>query len=162
MGLLQTLERLLNKSPQEEQVVELKEIFCKPRGKKPVEQFRSAAVGCQYSNLDGSSRQDALKKLKTGERVRLIWNAADSGGRDRVYLLRGGRGQELSMPDCFGRLDDRVAARGVRWLTRDNIVTAAKVVKITGGTRRQPRLGCVLELSTYPGPEKKNKTARGK
>jgi len=56
----------------------------------------------------------------------------------------------------------RVAARVVRWLTRDNIVTAAKVVKITGGTRRQPRLGCVLELSTYPGPEKKNKTARGK
>jgi hypothetical protein len=162
MGLLQTLERLLNKSQQEEQVVELKEIFCKTRGKKPVEQFRTAAVGCQYSNLDGSSRQDALKKLKSGERVRLIWNAGASGGRDRVYLLRGGRGQELSMPDCFGRLDDKVAARVIRWLTRDNIVTAAQVVKITGGTRRQPRLGCVLELTTYPGPRKKNSTATRK
>ena len=160
MGLLHTLERLLNKSPEKEQVVELKEIFCQPKGRKPVEQFRTAAVGCQYSNLDGSSRQDALQKLKTGEKVRLIWNSGSSGGKDRIYLLRGGRGQELSMPNCFGRLDDKIAAKVIRWLTRDNIVTAARVVKITGGVRRQPRLGCVLELTTYPGPKEKNRAAR--
>ncbi|MBW1890385.1 MAG: hypothetical protein JRI93_07660, partial [Deltaproteobacteria bacterium] len=42
-----------------------------------------------------------------------------------------------------------------RWLTKDNIVTAARVVRIVGGTRKRPKLGCVLELSTYPSPEKK-------
>ncbi|GEM_PF-977751 len=163
MGLLQTMERLLNlnKSSQEEEVVKLKEIFCKPKGQNPIEQFRTPAVGCQYSNPDGSSRQDALQKLKVGEKVRLIWHAGDSGRRNRVYLVRRGSGtQELSMPDCFGRLDDRVAERVIRWLNRDNIVTAARVVKITGGTRKQPRLGCVLELTTYPGPEEKKAGSR--
>ena len=163
MGLLRTLERMLNKSPEQEQVVELKEIFCKPKGRKPIEQFRTPAVGCRYSNPDGSSRQDALKKLKVGEKVRLIWHAGDSGRRNRVYLVRrGSGGQELSMPDCFGRLEDKVADKVIRWLNRDNIVTAAKAVKITGGTRKQPRLGCVLELTTYPGPQEKKRPARKK
>ena len=155
MGLLHILERLLHKSKEDEKLVALKEIFCKPKGKELIKQFKTAAVGCQYSNVDGSSRQDALKKLKAGQRVRLIWNAEDAGSRDTVYLVKSGRGQELSMPDCFGRLNDKIAASVVRWLTRDNIVTAAKVVKITGGTRKQPRLGCVLELASYPGPEEK-------
>ncbi len=163
MGLLQTMERLLNldRSSREEQVVELKEIFCKPKGRNPIEQFRTPAVGCRYSNPDGSSRQDALKKLKAGEKVRLIWHTGDSGRRNRIYLVRRGSGtQELSMPDCFGRLDDRVAEKVIRWLNGDNIVTEAKVVKITGGTRKQPRLGCLLELTTYPGPEEKKASGR--
>jgi len=163
MGLLRTLERLVNISPKEEQLVELKEIFCKPKGREPIERFRTPAMGCQYSNPDGSSRQDALKKLKAGERVRLIWYAGDSGRRNRVYLVRrGSGGQELAMPDCFGRLDDKVAAKVIRWLNRDNIVTAATVARITGGTRKQPRLGCVLELAAYPGPEEKETAARKK
>ncbi len=158
MGLLEKLERLLNKSPKEETRVELKEIFCKPGRRKFIEKFNTSASGCQYSNPDGSSRQQALQKLKSGERVRLIWHAGLTGNKDIVYLVRGARTQELSMPDCFGCLNDKIAARVVRWLTRDNIMTAAKVVKITGGTRKQPRLGCVLELATYPGPpEKKTK-----
>ena len=163
MGLLQTLERMLIKRPEQEQMVELKEIFCKPKGRQPLEQFRTPAVGCQYSNPDGSSRQDALRKLKVGEKVRLIWHAIENGRRNRVYLVRrGSAGQELSMPDCFGRLDDKVAEKVIRWLNRDNIVTAARVVRITGGTRKQPRLGCVLELATYPGPEEKKTAARKK
>ena len=160
MGLLQTLERMLGKSPRGETRVELKEIFCKPGGRNFIEKINTAASGCQYSNPDGSSRQKALQKIKSGERVRLVWHDKSSGTRGVVYLLKGGKKtQELFMPDCFGCLNDKISARVVRWLTRDNIVTAAKVVKITGGTRKQPRLGCVLELTTYPGPlEKKAKT----
>lgn len=160
MALLHILERLLNRSQNEEKKVELKEIFCKSKGDGFLKQFRTAAVGCQYSNRDGSSRQDALKKLKVGERVRLIWNAEEASSKDTVYLLKSGRGQELFLPDCFGRLDDKITAKVVRWLTRDNIVTAAKVVRITGGTRKQPRLGCVLELSTYPGPREKSEPGK--
>jgi hypothetical protein len=112
-------------------------------------------VGVEYSNIDGSDRQEALKKIKAGERVRLIWSAGDSGDKDTVYLVRKGLSQELSMPDCFGRLNDKVAADVVRWLTRENRVTGARVVKLTGGTRKRPKLGCILELRTYPGPEEK-------
>ncbi len=157
MGLLDKLERLLHRSPQEETRVELKEIFCKPGRRQFIEKINTAASGCQYSNPDGSSRQKALEKLKVGERVRLIWHAGSSGSKHIVYLVRGAKSQELSMPDCFGCLNDKIAARVVRWLTRDNIVTAARVIKITGGTRKQPRLGCVLELTTYPGPVEKKK-----
>jgi len=161
MGLLEKLEQLLNKAPREEMRVELKEIFCKPGGRDFIEKFNTAASGCQYSNPDGSSRQEALRKLKIGERVRLVWHAGSAGGKNIVYLVRRGKGQELSMPDCFGCLNDKIAARVVRWLTRDNIVTAARVVRITGGTRKQPRMGCVLELTTYPGPvEKKGRSQR--
>ena len=85
----------------------------------------------------------------------MIWDAGESGTKTTVYLVRKGKSQELSMPDCFGRLNDKTAADVTRWLTQDNIVTAAHVVKITGGTRKQPKLGCVLELRTYPGPKKK-------
>jgi len=30
------------------------------------------------------------------------------------------------MPDCFGRLSDKIAAEVIRRLTQDNVVTAAK------------------------------------
>jgi hypothetical protein len=115
-------------------------------------------VGVEYSNIDGSDRQEALKKNKIGEKVRLIWDAGDSGNKDTVYLVRKGLGQELAMPDCFGRLNDKVAADVIHWLTKENVVTSAKVAKLSGGTRKRPRLGCVLELRTYPGPKKKEKS----
>jgi hypothetical protein len=141
----------------EEEHVDLKEIFCKRKDDGFVKRVRTAAVGCEYSNTDGSERQDSLSQLKAGEKVRLIWGTTGSGTKNTVYVVRKGKAKELAMPDCFGRLSDKVAAEVIRRLTQDNIVTAAKVVKITGGTRKNPRLGCVLELSMYPGPEKKKK-----
>jgi len=157
MGLLNALEQMLLRHKRGKEQVDLKEIFCKRSDDNFVEKFRTAAVGADYSNIDGSERQEALKKIKLGDRVRLIWDAGDSGGKDTVYLVRKGLSQELSMPDCFGRLNDKVAADVIRWLTKENVVTAASVVKITGGTRKRPKLGCVLELRTYPGPAKKNR-----
>jgi hypothetical protein len=155
MKLIERLELIFVPSQREkEERVELKEIVCKRKGEDFIKKLKTAAVGCEYSNPDGSDRQKALAKVKAGDRVRLIWDAA-AGGNNTVYLLRRGKGQELSMPECFGRLGDKVAAEVVRWLTRDNIVTSATVIRITGGTRKNPKLGCVLELRTYPGPQKK-------
>ena len=156
MGLLQRLEYLFVPSRRKrEQHVDLKEIFCKRKDDGYIKRIRTAATGCEYSNPDGSDRQEALKKVKAGSRVRLIWDA--SGAANTVYLVRRGTAQQLSMPDCFGRLNNKIASDVVRWLNHDNIVTAAKVVKITGGTSKNPKQGCVLELTTYPGPEKKKK-----
>ena len=59
------------------------------------------------------------------------------------------------MSDCFGRLNDRVAADVIRWLTQENVVTEAQVLKIQGGTPKRPKLGCVMELTAYPGPDPK-------
>jgi hypothetical protein len=53
------------------------------------------------------------------------------------------------MADCFGRLNDKVAADVIRWLTQERISTAVRVARIVGGTRKRPKLGCLLELSTY-------------
>jgi len=158
MGLLNILERLLIPAGRGQQKrIELKEIFCKRKDDGYIETFKTAAVGTELSNPDGSDRQAALEKLKVGQKLRLIWDAGESGSKNVVYLLltRSTYTQELAMPDCFGRLNDKVAADVIRWLNKDNIVTAASVVKIVGGTRKRPKLGCVLELRTYPGPEAK-------
>lgn len=156
MKLLRTLERLfLAQGPRDEIRVDLKEISGKRKGAEVIETFRSAAVGCELSNPDGSDRQKALAKLKIGHKVRLIWDAGSSGNKNVVYLVRGSTGQEISMADCFGRLNDKVGAAVIKWLVQGNIATSAKVVKLTGGTRKHPKLGCVLELSTYPAPRPK-------
>jgi hypothetical protein len=156
MGLLDTLERLLipAKRP-EKQVVNLKEIVCKPRKKDWVQTFNASAVGCELSNPDGSKRQEALNKLKVGESVRLLWDSGETGSKKTIYLVRGPKTQQLSISNCFGRLSDKVAGDVIRWLTRDGIATTAKVIKIVGGTAKRPKLGCVVELSTYKVAEKK-------
>ncbi|MBW2633556.1 MAG: hypothetical protein JRE14_05420 [Deltaproteobacteria bacterium] len=156
MGILHALERIYVPSKkQEETLVELKEIFCKRKDDDFIKRFNTAALGTEYKNPDSSSRQDALQIMKAGEKVRLIWDAATSDKKPVVYLVRKGGRKQISMPNCFGRLSNKVATDVCRWLTKDNIVTAARVVKIVGGTRKRPKLGCVLELSTYPAPEKK-------
>jgi len=155
MGLLNTLEHLLIPSKRMEKVtVGLKEIVCRPKDKNRLKSFRSSAMGCEYTNPDGSDRQEAIMKLKVGQKVRLLWDAGETGQKKTIYLARS-KAQNFSMSDCFGRLNDKTAADVIRWLTQDNITTAAKVVQIVGGTRKRPKVGCVLELSTYRMPEKK-------
>lgn len=158
MALIDKLEDMFGtkkKTPVEH--ADLKEIFCKRQDDGFLRRIRTAATGCEYSNPDGSQRQETLGKLKAGERVRLIWGGPGAGTKNTVYVVRKGKNKELSMPDCFGRLNDKLAAEVIRRLTQDNVVTAAKVIRITGGTRKSPRLGCVLELSMYPGPKKKKR-----
>ena len=155
MGILNTLERMFvpGKRP-EKRVVNLKEIVCKSRKKAWVQTFNTSAVGCEYSNPDGSERQEALARIKVGEKVRLLWDAGETGNKKTIYLVRGLRSQQLNISNCFGRLDHKIAADIIRWLTQENIATTAKVVKIVGGTRKRPKLGCVVELSTYRVAEK--------
>ena len=151
MKLLDILEGIL--TPSKKQIkVDLKEIYCKRKDDKFIKKIKAAAVGCELRNVDGSSRQAALQKLKVGDRVRLIWEQGGADKKDKINLLRGGRSQELDISACFGRLSDKLTVDVVRWLTRENIVTAARVVQITGGTRKRPKLGCILELTTYHGP----------
>jgi hypothetical protein len=156
MGLLNTLEQMFipSKRP-EKQIVNLKEIVCKPRKKDWVQTFNTAAVGCEHSNPDGSERQEALARLKVGEKVRLLWDGGETGSKKTIYLVRGPRAQQLSISNCFGRLNDKVAGDVIRWLTRDGIAATAKVIKIVGGTSKRPKLGCVIELSAYQATAKK-------
>jgi hypothetical protein len=156
MGLLQVLERILIRSKHKKQM-DLKEIYFKPKGLQALNTYRTTAVGTEYTNLDSSERQEALQKLKEGESVRLIWHPGGSEKKDTVYLVRGGHNQRLSMVDCFGRLNDKMAGNVIRWLTQDNILTTAKIIKIMGGSRKRPKLGCVLELTTYQGPDDADK-----
>jgi hypothetical protein len=157
MGLLDTLEQIFIKSKRpKKQVVNLKEIVCKSKKKDFVQTFNTSAVGCEYSNPDGSERQEALAKAKVGEKVRLLWDAGETGNKKTIYLVRGPGIQQLNIANCFGRLNDEVARDVIRWLTQESIATTAKVAKIVGGTRKRPKLGCVLELSTYKVVEKKS------
>ena len=157
MGLLNTLERIFipSKRP-EKKVVSLKEILCKSRKKNFIQAFNTSAVGCEYSNPDGSERQQALAKAKVGEKVRLLWDAGEKGNKKTIYLVRGPSIQQLNISNCFGRLNDKVASDVIRWLTQESIATAAKVAKIVGGTRKRPKLGCIIELSTFKVVQKKS------
>ena len=157
MSLLNLIESVIfkSKTASKEVHVGLKEIICKRQKKHFIEAFRANVVGTEYSNPDGSRRQDAMQKIKEGDKVRMVWAQGQSGSKDIVYLVKGGIGRELIMSNCFGRLDDKTAAQVIHWLDKENIVTAARVVKITGGTPKRPKLGCVLELETYHGPEEK-------
>ncbi len=146
--VMQSINRMI-KPPASPQQLDLKELFCNPKKGAFIETFRTAAVGVAYANLDGSDRQAVLQKMKAGQKVGLIWDAGNSKTRKIIYLVRSGRINRSSMSDCFGLLNEKVAAAVVRQVTRDNIMTAARVFQITGGTRKQPKLGCVLELSTY-------------
>ena len=156
MSILRALEGIFVPARKvEETRVELKEIFCGRGDDGYIKRFKTAALGTAYKNPDGSSRQDTLQKMKPGEKVRLIWDARNPEKKTMVYLVRKGRHRQLAMSDCFGRLGDKVADDVCRWLTRENVVTAARVVDIVGGTRKRSKLGCVLELRTYPAPVKK-------
>jgi hypothetical protein len=157
MGLLDTLEQMFIKSKRpKKQVVNLKEIVCKSKKKAFVQTFNTSAVGCEYSNPDGSERQEALAKARVGEKVRLLWDAGETGNKKTIYLVRGPGLQQLNISNCFGRLNDKVAGDVIRWLTQESIATTAKVAKIVGGTRKRPKLGCVIELTTYKVVEKKS------
>jgi hypothetical protein len=159
MRLLDLIESVLfrSKTVSKEVHIPLKEIICKRKKKDFIEKFRTTAVGTEYSNPDGSSRQDAMKKIKEKDKVRLVWSEGQSGSKDIVYLVKGGIGRELVMSNCFGRLDDKTAAQVIQWLNKENIVTTGRILKITGGTPKHPKLGCILELETYQGPKETNK-----
>jgi hypothetical protein len=159
MRLLDLIESVLfrSKTVSKEVHIPLKEIICKRKKKDVIEKFRTTAVGTEYSNPDGSHRQDAMKKIKEKDKIRLVWSEGQSGSKDIVYLVKGGIGRELVMSNCFGRLDDKTAAQVIQWLNKENIVTAGRIIKITGGTPKHPKLGCILELETYQGPKEKDK-----
>jgi hypothetical protein len=152
MGLREVLERIFIQ-PRHEKQVDLKEIYFKTKGLQALDTFRTTAVGTEYTNPDSSDRQQPLQKLKEGESVRLIWQPGGPEKKDTVYLVRGGHHQKLSMVNCFGRLNNKMAGNVVKWLTQENILTTAKIAKIVGGTRKKPKLGCVVELTTYQGPD---------
>lgn len=155
MGLIDILESILTPR-KEKKRVDLKEIYCRRKDDDFIRRFNTTVVGGDLRNVDGSDRQEAMNKLKVGQKVRMILESGEGGKKDKIHLLLGGRSQELDISQCFGRLSDKVTADVVRWLNRDNIVTTASVVKLTGGTRKRPKLGCVLQLTTYPGPKKKS------
>ena len=97
MGLLDKLEGIFVPARKPKHVqVDLKEIFCKRKDDDYIKRFRTAAVGTKYSNPDGSDRQAALKKIKKGAKVRLIWDAGETGNKTTVYLVRAGRARESS------------------------------------------------------------------
>ena len=156
MGLIDTLERLLIPSKRSKsERINLKEVMCKPKKRDLIETVRTPAVGCEYRNIDGSERQAALERLKEGERIRLLWDTGKDGTKKTIYLVRGRNTQAFSMTNCFGRLNDKAAEDVIRRLTQEQIATAAHVAKIVGGTRKKPKLGCFIELSTYRTSESK-------
>ena len=146
MGLIDALERIVFPGRRMTEQVVFKEIYCKPRSEGCLKRFRTAAVGTAYRNVDGSERQKTLAGLKGGERLRLVW---DVRKENRILVLKWGAGRNLDISQCIGRLNDKVAAEVLRGVTQETSVAAARVAKISGGTRKRPKLGCVIELSVY-------------
>jgi hypothetical protein len=147
MSIIDALERLLVPGRRSARQVDLKEIYCKRKDAGYLKRFRTAAVGTAYRNVDGSERQQALESLKAGQRLRLVW---DVRKENKILLLKGGGGAQLDISSCIGRLNDKVAAEVLRGVSQETQVPTARVAKITGGTRKRPKRGCVVEVSIYP------------
>ena len=146
--VVQSILRLL-KPPSITREMALKELACDPKKGTPTGSRRAAVRGTGYSNPDGSDRQQVLAGLKEGRRVRLVWDAGGKRNRQVVYVVRSGLGRQAAMQDCFGTLDPALAEEVVGGALKGEMMTGARIARITGGTARQPKRGSVLELTFY-------------
>ncbi len=138
------------KKPVSEEIklIPMKEIYGDPRDKDYVKKFKTKALGVTFKNIDGSSRQEAIKKLKVGPKVRLIWNKNNPKDSNAIMLFPSGKGN-VAMETCFGHLNASLAADVVHWADKKEMALYAEVEGVLSGTKELPTLGCLIEITTY-------------
>ncbi len=121
----------------------------KPTGKYN-RKFKTKVVGVTFDNLDGSSRQAAISRVKPENRLQLAWNPSDPHDSNAILVFGKGTMSHLEGDTCIGHLKADLAADVVDWINSDDIVGIyAEVSKILGGTEESPTYGCLIELTIY-------------
>ena len=110
----------------------------KPHG-KIIRSFKTKVVGVTFDNLDGSSRQQAIRKLKPGDRLQLAWYPDSPHDPNAIMVFGKGSMSELDMSTCIGHIKADLAADMVEWFKDENIEGIYAVVdEIVGGTNDKP------------------------
>ena len=121
----------------------------RPTGKYS-RKFKTKVVGVTFDNLDGSSRQVAISRLKQGDQLQLAWNPSDAHDSNAILVFGKGTMSHLEGDTCIGHLKADLAADVVAWINGDDIEGIyAEVSKILGGTKELPTYGCLIELTIY-------------
>ena len=121
----------------------------KPTGKH-IRKFKTKVVGVTFDNLNGSSRQAAIRNIKIGDRLQLAWNPSDPYDSNAILIFGKGSMSELEEDTCIGHLKADLAADVVDWINSDDLNGIyAKASKILGGTKESPIYGCLIELTIY-------------
>jgi hypothetical protein len=149
---LRTSLKCLQKRKQKAKTIERKlvaftEIYGDPKETGYQRKFKTKAVGVTKPNYDGSSRQEVIKRLRVGQKVRLVWDKNNPYDPNTIMLFPDY--DQLNMEECFGHLKADLASDVVCWVTEGDLSVYAEVAKILGGTKKLPTLGCLLEITVY-------------
>lgn len=96
---------------------------------------RTKVSGVSYSNSDGTSRQAILKRVRSGDALRVERAAAPSGGA--MYMLRHELGYIGSVKGSVLQKIQAMCPQGC---------ISVRVTQVTGGTEDKTTLGCNIEL----------------
>jgi HIRAN domain-containing protein len=123
-------------------------------GEKPTEEYdrklKTKVVGVTFDNVNGSSRQVAISRLSSGDRLQLAWNPSDPYDSNAILVFGKGTMAQLEGDTCIGHLKADLAADVVDWINSDDIAGIyAEVSEILGGTEELPSYGCLIELTIY-------------
>lgn len=96
---------------------------------------RTKVAGVSYPNPDGTSRQAILKRVRSGDALRVERAAAPSGGA--MYMLRHELGYIGSVKGSVLQKIQAMCPQGC---------ISVRVTQVTGGTEDKATLGCNIEL----------------
>ncbi len=134
-------------APNYDDILDLKTLFGEKQ-KTYKRQFKTKIVGVTYDNIDGSSRQDAIRRARRGQRIQLAWNPADPYDANAGLVFCEGSMEYLEMDDCMGHIKADLAADIVEWVKTDKYKSIyAEVADVLGGSRKFPTLGCLIEIT---------------
>jgi len=142
-------QKKLKETPKaaETQTVKLCEFFGDPQATNYIKKFKTMAVGVSKNNADGSSRQEAIKRLRKGQKVRLVWDKNNSYDPNAVMLFPNETDMFLDMQ--FGFLKTDLAADVVKWVTQEDKSVYAEVAQKKRKTEDFPFSGVLLEITVY-------------
>lgn len=99
--------------------------------------------GVTFSNADGVNRQDLLRQLKSGDRLRIVPGEIDG---NRAFFV-----------ECPGVGIVGTIRRDLVWdfsASHGHGCVGAKVLQLTGGNPDKPVIGCNIELYIIDGEQK--------
>jgi len=103
--------------------------------KDQIPAVRTKVSGVSYSNSDGTNRQAILKRVRSGDALRVERVAAPSGGT--MYMLRHELGYIGSVKGSVLQKIQAMCPQGF---------ISVRVTQVTGGTEDKTTLGCNIEL----------------